>query len=210
MIIDKKCKICRRAGEKLFLKANKCFTPKCVFEKKAYPPGMALSAKKHRSVQSEYGTQLKEKQKVRNTYRLSEKQFAAYAKKAGSVHDVAPTQQLFDYLETRLDSVAFRLGFAESRSLARQIVSHGHLTVNGKRLNIPSYRVKHGDVIGLRAQSKKSVLFEALSEKLQKHTPPAWLKFDSKKLEGVVDGKPSLEKADLTYNLTSIMEFYSR
>lgn len=210
MIIDKKCKRCRRAGEKLFLKGEKCFTPKCTFERKSYPPGMPLSARKHRSMMSEYGMQLKEKQKVRNIYRLSEKQFATYVKKAGAVHGVPPAHQLFENLETRLDNVAFRLGFAHSRALARQIVTHGHLTVNGRRVDIPSYHLKQGDVVGIRPQSMKSPLFQELSEKLQKQSAPAWLKLDAKKLEGTVDGKPALDMSDMTHNLTSIIEFYSR
>jgi small subunit ribosomal protein S4 len=210
MIVDSKCKRCRRAGEKLFLKGEKCFTPKCVLEKKPYPPGMPFSARKHRSMMSEYGMQLKEKQKVRNVYRLSEKQFSDYVKKAGQTKDSTPAQQLFENLETRLDNVAFRLGFANSRPLARQIVTHGHLTVNGRRVDIPSYHLKKGDVVAVRDGSKKKAFFENMSEKLQKHTSPAWLKFDSKKLEGTVDGRPDLDKSDMTFNLTAILEYYSR
>lgn len=211
MIIEKKCKKCRRAGEKLFLKGEKCFTPKCVLEKKPFPPGLPFSARKHRSMMSEYGMQLKEKQKVRNVYRLSEKQFSAYVKGAVSKHgDSNPKEQLFKNLETRLDNVAFRLGFANSRPLARQIVSHGHLTVNGRRVDIPSYKVKKGDVVALREQSRSKTLFADLSERLQKHTAPSWLKLDPKKTEGVVQGEPSLEHSDMTFNLTSILEFYSR
>jgi small subunit ribosomal protein S4 len=210
MIIEKKCKKCRRAGEKLFLKGEKCFTPKCIFEKKPFPPGLPLSARKHRSMLSEYGMQLKEKQKVRNVYRLSEKQFAKYVKAAATQKEVPPTEQLFENIERRLDNVAFRLGFANSRPLARQIVSHGHLTVNGRRIDVPSYHVRKNDVIGVRESSRSSVLFTDLAEKLQKHNSPAWLKLDAKKLEGVVDGKPSLEHSDMTFNLTAIMEYYSR
>ena len=210
MIIEKKCKKCRRAGEKLFLKGEKCFTPKCVFEKKPFPPGLPLSARKHRSMMTEYGIQLKEKQKVRNVYRLSEKQFSAYVKNAASVKDIAPTEQLFRNLETRVDNVAFRLGFANSRPLARQIVSHGHLTVNGRRVDIPSYKLRKDDVVELREQSKAKPLFADLVEKLQKHTAPSWLKLDAKKMQGVIQGDPSLEHSDMTFNLTSVMEYYSR
>ncbi len=210
MIIEKKCKKCRRAGEKLFLKGEKCFTPKCVLEKKPFPPGLPFSARKHRSMMSEYGMQLKEKQKVRNVYRLSEKQFSAYVKDAANKHGVDPKEQLFKNLETRLDNVAFRLGFANSRPLARQIVSHGHLTVNGRRVDIPSYKLRKDDVVGLREQSKAKTLFEDITEKLQKHTTPSWLKLNAKKMEGVVQGDPSLENSDMTFNLTSILEFYSR
>ncbi len=210
MIIEKKCKKCRRAGEKLFLKGEKCFSPKCVFEKKSYPPGLSLSARKHRSMMSEYGLQLKEKQKVRNVYRLSEKQFSAYIKHASSKQGVVPTEQFFEDLEMRLDSVVYRLGFADSRSLARQIVSHGHLTVNDRKVNIPSYKVRKGDVIAVRKTSKENLLFGSLGEKLQKHKVPAWLKLDAKKMEGVVQDKPSLKESNMTFNLTLVMEFYSR
>ena len=210
MIIEKKCKKCRRAGEKLFLKGEKCFTPKCIFERKPFPPGLPLSARKHRSMTTEYGLQLKEKQKVRNVYRLSEKQFSAYVKKAAAAKDVAPTEQLFRNLETRLDNVAFRLGFANSRPLARQIVSHGHLTVNGRRVDIPSYKLRKDDVVGLREQSQAKPLFADISEKLQKHVAPSWLKIDAKKTQGMVQGDPSLENSDMTFNLTSVMEYYSR
>jgi len=210
MIIEKKCKKCRRAGEKLFLKGEKCLSPKCVFEKKSSLPGLPIAARKHRSMVSEYGTQLKEKQKVRNVYLLSEKQFSAYVKDASSKHGIVPIEQLFENLETRLDSVVYRLGFAESRSLARQIASHGHLTVNGRRVDIPSYKVSKGDVIAVREGSKKKTFFVALGEKLQKQTAPAWLKVDASKLEGTVLDKPSLGKSDMTFNLALIMEFYSR
>ena len=159
---------------------------------------------------TEYGIQLKEKQKVRNVYRLSEKQFSAYVKNAASVKDIAPTEQLFRNLETRLDNVAFRLGFANSRPLARQIVSHGHLTVNGRRVDIPSYKLRKDDVVELREQSKAKPLFADLVEKLQKHTAPSWLKLDAKKMQGVIQGDPSLEHSDMTFNLTSVMEYYSR
>ena len=210
MIIEKKCKKCRRAGEKLFLKGEKCFTPKCILEKKPFPPGLPFSARKHRSMMSEYGIQLKEKQKVRNVYRLSEKQFSAYVKKATNKHGVDPKEQLFKNLETRLDNVAFRLGFANSRPLARQIVSHGHLTVNGRRVDIPSYKLRKGDIVGLREQSKTKTFFTDITEKLQKHVAPSWLKLNAKKTEGVVQGDPSLENSDMTFNLTLILEFYSR
>jgi small subunit ribosomal protein S4 len=210
MIIEKKCKKCRRAGEKLFLKGERCFTPKCTMEKKAFPPGLPPAARKHRSMASEFGLQLKEKQKVRNVYRLSEKQFSAYVKKTSASKDSSPKEQLFESLETRLDSAAFRLGFAASRPLARQIVSHGHLTINGRRIDIPSYRVKIGDVIAIREGSKKRTVFANLPETLAKYTAPSWLKMDVQKLEGTVQGKPALGQSDMTYNLTAILEFYSR
>jgi len=210
MIIKEKCKKCRRAGEKLFIKGEKCLSPKCVFEKKPSPPGLPLNARKHRTTLSEYGVQLKEKQKIRITYQLSEKQFANYVKKALAKHSVSPKEQLFEELEMRLDNVVYRLGFAQSRPLARQITSHGHFTVNGRRVDIPSYKVCKGDLITLRDQSKQKVLFTDISEKNQKTSVPAWLKLDSKKLEGTVQDKPALKDSDMTFNLVAIIEFYSR
>src|SRR3989344_2189700 len=144
MITDQKCKKCRRAGEKLFLKGERCFTPKCAIERKPYPPGRLLSEKKHRSSVTEYGTQMKEKQKVLNTYRITEKQFSNYVKEASGKQGVKPAEHLFETLESRLDSTVFRTGFAGSRSLSRQMVAHGHITVNGRRTTIPSRQLKVG------------------------------------------------------------------
>jgi len=149
---DKKCKICRRAGEKLFLKGERCFTPKCSFERKPYSPGKRDSERKHRSTVTEFGTQLREKQKVRNVYRISEKQFANYVKRA-SESKGNPSEKLFEELESRLDSTVYRLGFAKSRSESRQIVAHGHIMVNGRRVSIPSYEVRIGDKLTVRGGS---------------------------------------------------------
>lgn len=209
MITDKKCKICRRAGEKLFLKGDKCFTPKCVFERKPYPPGKLMSERKHRSNVSEYGIQLREKQKVRNSYRVSETQFARYVKGATVKGEGNPAQHLYATLERRLDNAVFRLGFGSARSLTRQLVSHGHITVNGRKVTIPSYEVSVGDVIGVREGSRSGKLFAELSEKLKTHKAPAWLRLEVDKLEGAVVAAPKLEKLEMPYNLTSIIEFYS-
>lgn len=210
MIIDSKCKICRRAGEKLFLKGDRCFTPKCAFERKPYTPGKLQSERKHRSMITEYGTQLREKQKVRNVYRLSEKQFSNYVKKATSSRGVSPTNKLYEQLERRLDNVVFRLGLAPSRSMARQLVTHGHVLVNNRKIDVPSHKIKKGDELSIREGSKKIIPFANISEKLKKHNTPAWLKLDTAKMTAKVEGLPTLEKADMTYNLTSIIEFYSR
>lgn len=209
-MIDKKCKICRRAGKKLFLKGEKCFTPKCVFEKKPYAPGMPDSARKHRKTFSEYGSQLREKQKVKNIYRVSEKQFANYIKEASSKQDVSPAERLYENLETRLDSTVFRAGFAPSRSLARQIVSHGHITVNGRKLDIPSYKIKKGDVLEVREGSKNKPLFADVSSRLEKQNVPTWIKVDPVKGQAVIQGIPKLDQGEVIFNLTSVLEFYSR
>lgn len=210
MITDQKCKKCRRAGEKLFLKGERCFTPKCAMERKPYPPGKILSEKKHRSNVTEYGTQMREKQKVRNTYRVSEKQFSGYVKEATRKTGAIPAEALFEALETRLDNVVFRAGFASSRSLARQMVAHGHITVNGRRTNIPSRRLNMGDVLSIRKGSKDSKLFENLGEKLKTQMIQPWVKMDAEKYEATIQGKPNLTKEEASFNLTSVIEFYSR
>lgn len=198
------CKVCRRLGESI------CGREKCAYKKRPYPPGKLLSEKKHRSPQTDYGRQFREKQKVRNTYGLREKQFSNYVKEAGSVHGINPAEYLFEILELRLDNVVLRSGFARTGSIARQIVGHGHMTVNGRRTTIPSRRLKVGDVIAVREGSKSSKLFEGLSEKLKAMTGPTWVKIDGEKMTATVQGKPKAAQGDHTFNLTSVIEFYSR
>lgn len=210
MITDQKCKKCRRAGEKLFLKGERCFTPKCAMERKPYPPGMLMSERKHRSNVTEYGTQMREKQKVRNTYRVNEKQFSGYVKEASRKTGIIPAEFLFEALETRLDNIVFRAGFASSRSLARQMVAHGHIAVNGRRTDVPSRRIKMGEVLSIRGGSRESKLFESLGEKLKTLTIQPWIKMDAEKYEATIQGKPNLAKEEASFNLTSVIEFYSR
>jgi small subunit ribosomal protein S4 len=210
MMTNSKCKICRRAGEKLFLKGEKCLTAKCTLVKKPYTPGLAQSQRKHRSMVTEFGRQLKDKQKVRNMYGMRERQFVNYVreamKKTGN-----PAENLFVLLESRVDNVVFRSGFANSRSLARQMVSHGHITVNGRKIDIPSYRMKKGDVIGVREGSMKSPLFTELGKKLEKHSAPVWVKLDPKKIHAEVIGVPKIEEAsDSGIDLPTVIGFYSR
>lgn len=171
---------------------------------------MRDSERKHRSSVSEFGTQLREKQKVRNTYGLRERQFANYVKDASSKPGVNPVDKLYENLESRLDSVAYRMGFAGSRSLARQMVSHGHLTVNGRRVTVPSYRVSPGDLISVREGSKSKVLFGNLAERLEKYKSPMWVTIDIPHLKGKIETLPKLTESGETYNLASIIEFYSR
>ncbi len=209
MIKDQKCRICRRAGEKLFLKGEKCFTPKCVFVKKPYPPGKLQSEKKHRSTTTDFGLQLREKQKVRNIYGISEKQFSGYVKEA-MTNKSSSWSVLYEILESRLDNVVFRLGLASSRGMSRQLVSHGHITVNGRRVTIPSYRVKPGDTIAIRGGSSAIVLFGNLEDKLKKYQYPAWMKFDAESKKGEIISKPKEEKTTMPFNLDSVIEFYSR
>lgn len=209
-MLDKKCKICRRAGEKLFLKGEKCFSPSCVFNKKPYSPGKLDSQRKHRSQLTEYGRQLREKQKVRNTYGLREKQFSNYVNEAAGHPGDNPTELLYQSLESRLDNAVFRSGLAVSRSLARQMVSHGHITVNGRKVTIPSYKMRIGDVVGVRDGSRQSKLFTEIGPRLKKHPVPAWLKFNADELNGEITGKPAIDKTENSFNLASVIEFYRR
>ena len=199
------CKTCRRLGESICGRGEKCASVK-----KPYPPGIRDSDRKHRGSVSEFGTQLREKQKVRNTYGLREKQFSSYVKEASSKSGVNPVDRLYENLESRLDNVAYRLGFATARSSARQMVSHGHITVNGKRMNIPSYRVKIGDVLAIREGSKSKVLFTGLAERLEKYKTPVWATMDTKHLKGNLVSNPKLAEGEMTFNLASVIEFYSR
>ena len=205
-----KCKTCRRAGEKLFLKGDKCFTPKCIFEKRPTPPGKPLSERKHRSMVTEYGTQLKEKQKIRNVYGLSEKQFSRYVKESAEESSGSPVDHLFERLERRLDNVVYRLGFAQSRTQARQLVSHGPFVVGKRNVTVPSFQVKTGEIISLRPGSQSSVFFSTAAEKLEKHKTPNWLLPDPVNLSAEVKGAPKYDKNEIGFNFQSVIEFYSR
>lgn len=211
MSVDAKCKKCRRAGEKLYLKGEKCFTPKCPFIERPYAPGMLDSQRKHRSNLSEYGEQMKEKQKLRNMYGLSEKQFSNYVKniKAVSIRaNVNEQTALFVQLEERLDNVVYRMGLASSRSLARQLVSHGHIVVNGKKNDIASTVVKVGDEISVREGSKALKVFTSNAEKLKNAKFPSWLDMDFAKMSAKVKSRPI--EMDLTIDIQKVLEFYSR
>ncbi len=210
MIADKKCKTCRRAGEKLFLRGDRCFTPKCAFERKAYAPGKRDSERKHRSVTTEFGIQLREKQKIRNIYRVSERQFARYVKESALKSAGSPAEGLYEELESRLDSVAYRAGFAKSRAEARQLVSHGHVLVNGRMVTIPSYRVRAGDILSTRKASEGKAVYSGISERLANTTSPLWLRIDPKEATGTIMGKPLLSAEQGGLNFKSVIEFYSR
>jgi len=208
-MLGPKCKICRRLGVKLFLKGERCFSPKCAMVKKPYPPGLK---KKRGSSLSEYGKELREKQKLKNWYNLRERQFKKYVKevleKRANVEDASAL--LIKKLESRLDNVVFRLGFALSRSLARQMVNHGHFLVNGKKVDIPSYMVKKGDKIKVNPKSQQKNLFKEILPRLKKHNPPLWLKLYPEKMEAEVVGEPSIEEASPPAEISSIFEFYSK
>lgn len=210
-MIDKKCKVCRRAGEKLFLKGERCFTSKCAMNTRAYPPGKLDSEKKHKSSTSEYGFQMKEKQKIKNIYGVSEKQFLSYVKsseKVAALNKIHPTLAIYIGLETRLDNVVFRMGLAKSRPLARQIVSHGHILVNGKKLNIASHKIRIGDVVSIREGSKVSKLFTDLQTKLKDTVVPSWMSFDLNKTEAKINSLP--KEVEAGFDFAKVLEFYNR
>lgn len=207
---DSKCKKCRRAGEKLFLKGEKCFTPKCTFEKRPMPPGKPLSERKHRSQLTEFGVQLKEKQKIRNVYGVSEGQFRRYVKEATSEAGGSPVDHLFSKLERRLDNVVYRLGLAHSRTHARQMVSHGHIKVGKRKVTIPSYRVESGEHLSVREGSRAGALFADAALRLSKHPIPGWIVAEPAKLSAEIKGDPKYDKNELGFNFQSVIEFYSR
>lgn len=199
----KQFKIARRLGVPLF---SKCENPKFSLAPKVHGKGGRRFKQ-----QSEYALQLLEKQKARFSYGLREKQFSNYVKSAMNKRGVKATEELFVLLETRLDNVVFRLGLANTRRFARQLVSHGHITVNGRKVTIPSYHIKKGEIIEIREGSKAKSPFQDLVKKMQNHRVPVWLTFDQKKNKGTVEGVPATsEQKDGIFDLTSVIEFYSR
>ena len=209
--IGAKCRQCRRAGEKLFLKGDRCFSQKCAIVRRAYAPGLhgAQRKKGRRGGSSEYGRQLAGKQKMKRLYGIFERQFKKYFLEA-SRGKGDNRENLMKILEKRLDNVIFRLGFAKSRAAARQLVSHGHILVNGRRLNIPSYSVKVGDALALKERIRKSKLFENLASSLKKYEAPKWLILDKEKLEAKVINEPTAEDLGDLASIGLIVEFYSR
>jgi small subunit ribosomal protein S4 len=193
--------VCRRTGESV------CGREKCAFKKRPFAPGRLDSEKKHKSNKSEYGEQLRDKQKVRIAYGLRERQFGAYINKAINTKGVNTQEMIFTLLESRLDNVVYRAGLANQRALARQLVNHGHIIVNGKKISIPSYSVRVGDVIEVRDGSKVLTYFAKLAEKFEP-TVPAWITADAKKMSFTIKDKP--KELDKTLNFQTIVEFYSR
>ncbi len=206
-MIDSKCKKCRRAGQKLFLKGERCFSQKCAMIRKPYIPG--LHGKSRRKGISEYGQQLIEKQKVRHIYGVSEGQFKNYFKKIVGQRG-NKEELLVNKLESRLDNVVFRLGWAQSRNLARQMVNHGHILVNQRKVNIPSCQVKKGNIIQIKEKSKKLSLFRDLKINLKKYETPAWLSLDKQKLEGEIIDQPKVADLGKIGQIGMIIEYYSR
>ncbi|MDT7960238.1 MAG: 30S ribosomal protein S4 [Armatimonadota bacterium] len=208
VVWDSKCSKCRRAGVKLYLKGERCYTKKCALERRNYPPGQHGPRLRDRKM-SEYGEQLREKQKLRQMYQLREAQFRRYVENAQRARGVTG-EVLLRQLEMRLDNVVYRLGFAISRGQARQMVSHKFITVNGKRVNIPSYQVRPGDVISIHESKRSTVLGKEAIARAAEHTPPSWLAYDPTQVQGKVLHAPSIDEIDTRVDLQKIIEFYSR
>lgn len=200
------CSHCRSAGEKLFLKGEKCFGPKCPLVKRNYAPGQHGPGKRHVKV-SGYGKQLRQKQQAKNVYGLRERQFSNYV--AAATEKTGDTSKiLIGFLESRLDNVAYRMGLVSSRAAARQLVGHGHITVNGKKVDIPSFRVRVGDVVALSADAKNKKQFEKITEKLAKVEAPVWLGLDAQQASAKILNTPAWDNP--SFDAKAIIEFYSR
>lgn len=203
------CKICRREGLKLFLKGDRCFSPKCAVEpnRKPYPPGMHTQQRRRK--QSEYGLQLREKQKAKFLYGVLERQFRRHFEEAER-RGGSTGENLLRILEMRLDNIVYRLGFATSRAQARQLVNHGHITVNGHKVDIPSYEVKVGDVIGVSPTKRTNEYFKMLAEDIKRRDVPAWLSLNPETVVGRVLSAPTRPEIDANVQEQLIVEYYSR
>jgi len=204
------CKLCRREGEKLFLKGQRCFTPKCAFERRGYPPGEhGRDAQWRRRRVSDYSRQLREKQKTRRIYGVTERQFRRYYRMAAQQRGLTG-ENLLKMLECRLDNVVYRLGYSESRAHARMLVTHGHFNVNGRRTDVPSMLVQPGDAIEVREGSRKRTFFQGLADIAEPKTVPAWLERDLSDLSGKMLVAPERTDIDASLNDQLIVEYYSR
>ncbi len=204
------CKLCRREGEKLFLKGARCLSPKCALERRDYPPGMhGRDARFRRRRESDYSRQLREKQKARRIYGVLERQFRRYfglAQRRPGLTGV----NLLSILESRLDNVIYRLGFTESRAHARQLVAHGHFQLNGRLTDVPSALVRPNDVITVRQESRRTSFFKGMSQLLDERRVPRWLSLNAEALTGQVLQTPDREDIDVSLNEQLIVEYYSR
>ena len=204
------CRLCRREGDKLYLKGSRCLTPKCSFEKRGYAPGQhGPQAQWKRKRESDYAVQLRAKQRARRIYGVLEKQFRNYYRKAARTRGLTGIA-LLQELEIRLDNVVYRLGYARSRAEARQLVSHGHFLVNGRRTDVPSLQLKQGDTVEVRLISKERVIFQALLEEAEGRTIPTWLNRDVAALTGKMMDVPNRQEIFEPVNEQLIVEFYSR
>jgi small subunit ribosomal protein S4 len=203
---DAKCRQCRREGEKLFLKGEKCFTDKCAIERRSYAPGQ--HGQKNARV-SDYGTQLREKQKVRRIYGVLERQFRREYKEADRRKGITG-DNLLQLLESRLDNVVYRMGFGASRSEARQVVRHNAILVNGKRVNIPSFHVREGDVISVAEHARGQLRIKGAAEAAEGRGFPEWVEVDAKGLKGTFKAKPQRSELPSTINESLVVELYSK
>lgn len=204
--IEPVCKLCRREGMKLFLKGERCYTGKCAIDRRNYPPGQHRDAKRKIS---EYGLHLREKQKARRIYGILERQFRRYVDRAERSKDVTG-EALLKLLERRLDNVVYRLGLGSSRAEARQLVTHGHFTVNGRKVNIPSYLLRPGDEVAVREKSRSSIRFQELAGAAAGRGLPEWLSVDLEAMKGAVVRVPKREEIDVPVKEHLIVEHYSR
>jgi len=203
------CVLCRREGAKLYLKGDRCYSNKCAVEKRNYPPGPHGQSGSFRRKISDYATQLREKQKARRIYGVLERQFRRYFAEASKSTGVTGAT-LLQLLETRLDNVVYRLGFATSRKQARQLVLHGHFTVNGKKVSVPSYVAKPGALIAVAKDSRPSAYFLAVAKELEHRKPVEWLALDAPNFSATVVNLPSRQQIDTLLKEQLIVEYYSR
>ncbi len=204
------CKLCRREGEKLFLKGSRCMTPKCSFERRSYPPGQHGREKQfRRNRASDYLLQLREKQKARRIYGIMERQFSRYFSRASQQVGLTGTN-LLTLLERRLDNVVYRSGMASSRAQARQLVSHGHVMLNGRKTDVPSALVSPGDIVSVRSESSQRTYFKILRQEMDDRRTPRWLTVSAADLTVNVLHLPAREDIDVSLNEQLIVEYYSR
>src|SRR5580765_6540176 len=205
--LDAKCRQCRREGEKLFLKGEKCFTDRCAVERRSYAPGQ--HGQKSGTRMSDFGKQLREKQKLRRIYGVLERQFRnTYARAARSKGVTG--ERLMQLLETRLDNMAYRMGFGASRTEARQVVRHNGILVNGKRVNIPSFQCRPGDVVEVATGAKAQLRIKAAAEALQSRGYPEWVEVDATALKGTYKARPQRSELPSTINESLVVELYSK
>jgi len=206
--IDSKCKLCRRAGEKLFLKGDRCLSPKCAITRRPYAPG--IHGHNPSRGGSEFGRQLAMKQKIKRLYGVMERQFRHHFDEVRNIPGITG-DQLLSRLERRMDNVVYRLGFAPSRATAAQLVSHKMFELNGKRMNIPSVEIKVGDVIVVKTNKKEKIYFKNLMEQLSnKKDVPHWLSLDAEKMEGKVLSMPTREDVGVYVDAQMVVEYYSK
>ncbi|NLA58232.1 MAG: 30S ribosomal protein S4 [Firmicutes bacterium] len=200
------CRLCRREGEKLFLKGDRCYTEKCAVDRRSYPPGQHGQGRRK---ESEYGLHLREKQKVRRIYGVLERQFERYYDRAARQKGITG-ENLLRLLEMRLDNIVYRMGLGASRAQARQLILHGHIAVNGKKVDIPSYEVQPGDVVSVRENSRNLQLIKDNVEAAAGRTMPEWIDVNLEQLEGKILAVPTRDQIDLSVQEHLIVEYYSR